>query len=366
MLTGLSLLNYYKSNPDFFTNYDEELNLYKIMYKHTAIDWSVPENRAGRGLVLDAKGAIVQRSYDKFFNLDEHAHNPNLKQLSAWRNEYFDIYPKIDGSLIMISWYKDDFLVTSSCTFDSFVIPLAKDVIEEKNWRLNTDIISILSKGTLIVELTVHDNEIVLSYPKNKKMWIHGFYDNEQERVIETWRIPRMLQNFNVEIVYPIDISINQLFHDKFLARDMEGYVLQFDSGLRLKLKTEWYFHEHKVYGFFFGRINTDNKRKELYEIIQNESIDDLITTANERKDKRAVDFITKGFELYIVINNLFERVEHLASLDGFYTSKEWAMSKGTSRASDHVFFAAIHNKEAVLAIQKQRMWLEEMKAYTY
>lgn len=63
-----------------------------------------------RGLVTDDKGNVVARPFKKFFNMEEGKHTPTKE---------FEVYEKMDGSLIIIFWYDGGWVVASRGSFTS-------------------------------------------------------------------------------------------------------------------------------------------------------------------------------------------------------------------------------------------------------
>lgn len=63
-----------------------------------------------RGLILDDRNEIVARPFKKFFNIEEGKHTPT---------EDFEIYEKVDGSLITVFNYNGEWVVSSRGSFTS-------------------------------------------------------------------------------------------------------------------------------------------------------------------------------------------------------------------------------------------------------
>jgi RNA ligase len=63
-----------------------------------------------RGLVTDHKGDIVAKSFDKFFNIEEGKFEPT---------ENFEVWEKMDGSLLIVFWYEGKWIVATRGSFTS-------------------------------------------------------------------------------------------------------------------------------------------------------------------------------------------------------------------------------------------------------
>src|SRR5687768_2294346 len=123
-----------------------------------------------RGLVTDQKGNIVARPFDKFFNLEE------------WNNVmpfgHVEVYEKVDGSLITITWTHDDGLIVASRgSFNSEQAQHARDLIVShygQDW--------ILPNQTYICEVIYPANRIVVNYGTADELVLLGIrYPNGDE-----------------------------------------------------------------------------------------------------------------------------------------------------------------------------------------
>jgi RNA ligase len=65
-----------------------------------------------RGLVTNSKGEIVARPFKKFFNYEEH-------KPEDLPNEEFVVYEKMDGSLGILFYYENEWILASRGSFTS-------------------------------------------------------------------------------------------------------------------------------------------------------------------------------------------------------------------------------------------------------
>jgi len=63
-----------------------------------------------RGLVTDDEGNVVARPFKKFFNLEEGKFEPTEK---------FEVWEKMDGSLLIVFWYEGKWIVATRGSFTS-------------------------------------------------------------------------------------------------------------------------------------------------------------------------------------------------------------------------------------------------------
>jgi hypothetical protein len=72
-----------------------------------------------RGLVTDNEGNIVARPFKKFFNIEEGKHVPT---------EDFEVFEKMDGSLIIMFYYDSEWIFASRGSFTSEQAIKAKEL----------------------------------------------------------------------------------------------------------------------------------------------------------------------------------------------------------------------------------------------
>jgi RNA ligase len=63
-----------------------------------------------RGLVTNNEGNIVAKPFDKFFNIEEGKYEPTEK---------FEVWEKMDGSLLIVFWYEGKWIVATRGSFTS-------------------------------------------------------------------------------------------------------------------------------------------------------------------------------------------------------------------------------------------------------
>jgi RNA ligase len=112
-----------------------------------------------RGLVTDTEGNIVARPFRKFFNMEEGKHTPTSE---------FDVYEKMDGSLIIIFWYDGGWVVASRGSFTSEQAFAAKRIFfDELDHNFSIGI-------TYLFEFTARWNRIVVDYGEKENLTLLG------------------------------------------------------------------------------------------------------------------------------------------------------------------------------------------------
>ena len=121
-----------------------------FLYKYTLSTvfekmWN-PATLAARGLVLDDEGTQWNSPMPKFFNIEElEANGLSLPDLP------YRVYKKVDGSLIQAFFYMENLVFTSSGSFSSPHVFVAKQIAKQKGYDIlmekyknNTDAITFI------------------------------------------------------------------------------------------------------------------------------------------------------------------------------------------------------------------------------
>lgn len=220
-----------------------------------------------RGLILDKDGNIIARPFSKFFNYGEYGKDTNLGELPSYTS--FEVYDKVDGSLIiMTNDRKGNRIISSRGSFESEQALMASKIINEKfpKLELNPNLSYlyevIYPENRIVVDYKGEENLIVLAITEN----ITGIDVNRNlvESFARTWGFS-IVKRFNNET--DIDVLLEKA---KGNTGNREGFVIQFNTGLRVKIKYDEYVRLHKI----ITGINT----KGIWEMMRDgESLDSLI-----------------------------------------------------------------------------------------
>lgn len=194
-----------------------------------------------RGLILDSENKkVIATPFPKFFNVGEVSGLDN--DYDAIPHEPFDIWEKMDGSLIIIFWYKDSWRTATKFSFMSAQSLWAKDFLQEKCRREY-----LIKTHTYMCEAVYPQNRIVINYPKSD-LYMLGAYrsDGTEYHNLELMRVssnvgmpmPKRYPSQNVKALQELA---------KSLPADHEGFVLRYISGKRFKIKGDEYKRLHAL-----------------------------------------------------------------------------------------------------------------------
>lgn len=194
-----------------------------------------------RGRVIDSNGKTISPCLPKFFNYQEHMQLEELPDIP--HDEDFVVYEKLDGSYISITNHPDynDYIIASRGSFESDHAGWARELVEEHGYEFPEGY-------TFIFELIHPANRIVVDYENVKDLILLSVFCGEQEIPLFQLEEDRDALMCAVNFVWASEIHTNNL--DDLLnanKKNFEGYVVWFESGLRVKVKLDEYVRLHSI-----------------------------------------------------------------------------------------------------------------------
>jgi T4 RnlA family RNA ligase len=246
----------------------------------TFVDFSTWNGFELRGLtfVFNLDGSLY-KSYpllEKFFNLNENESTlfETVKDLKIK-----SVREKADGSIInFIKLPNGKILAKSKTSFESDQAKIAQELFES-NKNINSSVKHFLENDvTPIFELISPRNRIVVNYNSTELILI-GLRNQSGEYID--------LGGSNLTTCQTYNYNLNEMLELRTKLENTEGWIVEFESGIKIKIKTEWYINLH--------HILTDYSKREDYliEMILEEKLDDIISN------------IEVGSEAYQFIKNI-------------------------------------------------------------
>lgn len=266
-----------------------------------------------RGLITTPAGEIVARPFKKFFNLDEHQGDLPL--------EPFTVTAKMDGSLGILFWLDGAPQIATRGSFTSEQAVKATAILREKYKAV---LGSLNPHYTYLVEIIYPDNRIVVDYGSLEDLVLLAVIHTET--------------GYEVDLHWPTSTSFYGLFplvkhYDgindvaqlhAIQEENAEGFVIRFESGLRVKLKFAEYVRLHRLITKVNARVIWDLLRSgqsfdELLERVPDEfyawvkrTRDDLaerfslIERECQEVVKRVQGLLTRKEQAAIVVKTLY------------------------------------------------------------
>ena len=189
-----------------------------------------------RGLILDpANERIVATPFTKFFNYGERPMDDKIP------DEPFEVFEKLDGSLIIIYYHAGKWNAATRGSFTSDQAKWAQNKLEHQY-----DASALIRGCTYLAEAIYPENRIVVRYDYEDLVMLSGFTGDGHEldfRQLEGAAIWAGMELAG-QVFYN---SITDLLADMpKISGNEEGFVLRLASGLRLKFKGDEYRRLHK------------------------------------------------------------------------------------------------------------------------
>lgn len=211
---------YVKEDPPYFLlNYTPEAMYSGEMTK---------VEKTCRGLVVRDDGKIMALPMGKFFNLGE-------PQCPSLPDEPYTIWEKIDGSL-GIFWYDGEkWRCNTRGRFDNEYVEFAQDW-----WERRVDEWDGPKHWTIMTEICMDDdiNPRATHYPEG--LWLIAIRDRYSGKDVDILSLPIEHRSF----LWPrriVNADIDGLLALQESTEGAEGWVIRYDSGFRVKIKTAWY-----------------------------------------------------------------------------------------------------------------------------
>jgi T4 RnlA family RNA ligase len=254
-----------------------------------------------RGLILDNEGNVVAKSFDKFFNLEEH-------KPEEIPNEEFEVYEKLDGSLGILFWYQGKWILASKGSFVSDQAIKGKNIL---NSKYNVEPIP---KGyTTLVEIIYPENRIVCNYGDDEVLVVLSMISNASGKELDYDSLLKINEETGLPVVKKYDGVQDYKTLKSLISKDREGYVVRFRNGFRMKIKGEEYVRLHRILTGFSNvdiwEYLKDNKDlNELLDRVPDEFDSWVRNTMNELNSQ--FETIEKEYQWIFKVVNRVEGVE--------------------------------------------------------
>ncbi len=369
----MNLFEYFKAltisknpmeNPILISE-DETRHLASIKYNMIAprFSWSIPHMTDARGLILDTEtGDVVARPYPKFFNYGQ-------PEAGEWPDDTngMSVQEKLDGSLVIVTTHKDELLFASSGSVTSehseiFEAYFKEHLSEEQLARFTT----LGETYTMMFEYVSPDNKVVIQY-EEPNMIMHGAIVTEQSddiiKELPYDELKAISAEIGVDVIkeYPME-TFNDI--SEYLDTDpgIEGFVVKFPNGHRVKFKTEEYVRLHNIATGLDLSVDSKKLRESLVISVVNQTHDDIIPFLSD-ETRGVLDEIVESYTEFIdeagskhaahmkeVQNRATEiPASHDAIRDEIRNYAEVVTSRANEMADNLVDYAETQNDEDLL-----------------
>ena len=215
-----------------------------LIFNYTAVatfrgDWT-PVERVSRGLIVHwPTAAVVALPFPKFYNLNE---RPETR-IDALPLGPIEVTAKLDGSLGVSFWDGAQFAVATRGSFTG-------NQAEWATQRLRTahPAADLPRDVTLLFEIVYPQNRVVINYGATEGLFLIGARSLIDGRDLGHAELAVLAERYGFPLV-PIETvaSLDELVPLAANATGIEGWVVRFADGLRVKIKTAEYLRFHRL-----------------------------------------------------------------------------------------------------------------------
>ena len=275
-----------------------------------------------RGLVVGECGRILARPLPKFFNHYE------INDLNMLQDDEYEVYEKIDGSLVIMFYYENNPIFYTRGSFIS-----EQSVRGEEIFRRMYNHISTNKECTYCFEVIYPKNKIVVNYGDLESLFLISITNTSSGEEIN-------IGGCDFKTVSKIDAKSIKAFLSGSEELNKEGYVVKYTKGfakpLRVKYKFDSYIKKHKGKSLSktmikqsmkkMININLDNIPDECYEEVKKikKELEDEFHIQRMKIEKQYLRIVN---QTNISIRDVIEEIkksEHSSILFAMYRKKPY------------------------------------------
>lgn len=239
-------------------------------------------------------GNVVARPFQKFFNLEEITGSGEKLP-----EESFVVHEKMDGSLGILYWLDEKPVLATRGSFNSEQALKGTFILHQK---YSEHFHKLDKTKTYLFEIIFPENRIVVDYGGMNDLILLAVIDNETGKDVEVEK--------DLPFIRPEKLDTADYTTLKDMSgNNKEGYVVRFESGLRVKVKFDEYVRLHRIVTGVTTRRVWDMLRNgedftPVLECVPDEFQDWLLKTKSSLEDtfndieqqcKEAIDAIPDG-----------------------------------------------------------------------
>lgn len=311
---GYTVLSYFMTNPN-----ETFPSVVVPMSDGKNFKYNEPAalRRECRGLIFCSRtGLILSRGYHKFFNITERDETTDIDL-----SKPHVILEKLDGSMIrplFLGKHKRPRWITKmGVTEVSMQVETWLAENPDLQERYERYVAAENGLGcTPIFEWCSRKQRIVLDYPQDQLI-LTAIRINKTGEYFSYNHIVDTAKKFNIPVVRIVeneDIMNGLAEH----VEEVEGWVVRFDDGHMVKVKTNWYVLRHKA-------LDGLRSEKNVLKLYLDEGLDDVMPLLDDSTKQKLEEYV-RGVNINVtktgkIINTLVEGKKDLTNM----TRKEFA-----------------------------------------
>lgn len=284
-----------------------------VMFKYTniAVNFDNIYTRQSRGIILDESNnwEIISYPYDKFFNLGE-----SKASKINWETTKF--YEKLDGCLMILYYYDNQWLVSSSGKPDACGRTRDPNMnlgqVFWEVWNNKNYILPLETRNCYIFELMTQKNPVNIKYESDDLVF-HGARNLDTLKEIQVEDISP-LYNWSIIEKHELNRDPEEIVSwvNKRAGTKHEGLILCDADFNRVKVKSKEYVA--LAYSISMFQKNSEKCKEKVYELLLNENHDDINELCNSfpKLKETFLEIKTLIERLILEIEVTYENVKHI------------------------------------------------------
>jgi RNA ligase len=259
-----TVVNYVQMGPDMFPEVHTAGGSASMRERQTRLK---AIRRECRGLLFSPDGQLVSRSFQKFFNVGERRETL-IENIDLTRPHI--ILAKLDGSMIRALPTTEGYRLSTKMGPTDVAAQVEPFVAARPN--IDLFIRDMLSQGyTAIFEWCSLQQQIVCGYPQDRLVLTAVRHVRTGEYMSYT-QMQELASDYQLDLVqaYPGTVeNMEALVRETREMEGEEGWIIRWDDGQMVKLKSDWYVRIHRAKDALM-------QEKNLLELILEEKLDDV------------------------------------------------------------------------------------------
>lgn len=305
-------------SPAFKILHDKKHNLFTVSYLHAGISFANRYARMARGLTLTPRGEIVIRGFEKFFNYNQlinyDIYSERFKNRRAYTNVDIDqpinIYEKLDGSMILLSHYKGNLIVSTTSSIDNLWANRSLNYFNELD---NSDeLFTFIQENnvTLAFEYISIYNRIVVEYDYTDHVLL-AVIDNKTGKRWGYDKVVAVGERYNLSVVQQVETTLRQVYEEMKTRQNYEGYIYENEHGHLLKFKTDSWYEGKKILDIFFRNKLSKSLVNAIIDIYLKDEIDDALAAEASNPHAKAKGYVSYVYKEILDLQTRAEQLYH-------------------------------------------------------
>ena len=278
---------------------------------------------ACRGLVVNDDGAIQALPLQKFFNIEEDRHTPTTN---------FEIFDKIDGSLLILFYYEGDWIFATRGSFTSEQAIRAKGIASQ--WPIDS-LDELDQRFTFLFEIVYPENRIVVDYGDREELILLTAINPTTRKELPYNDLHQFYSKYFTIVTRYDGLDYQKI--QELNTPNSEGFVVKFDNGQRCKIKFADYVRLH--------RIMTNVSTTSIYEQLRfNHDIDTWLKDVPDEFYKQIKEYSEEILAQYRSIET--EAKLHYDAISNLKNRKKFAIEALTCPEYSSIMFSMRDDKD--------------------